>query len=226
MEDNLRITQNHRNAGYILLLMLLAVMLLGMFFSYKAWRGHGMEVGPAQELKNPPWQQWWNIQKCLARDGLGKPTSEQPKITETMGLDTQLFENKNEKGTMTLVFYPNYTIKGGWEGSFFADPNRSREYQLIECKIKGYLVPDETYVNVEKKDEPGKIYFLSKGIFMMIEYNNESRKVDKISGDIYISGWLLSDYTIQQGQATITSDKEHFKSFGFSGKIEKGVWRI
>jgi len=36
-----------------------------------------------------------------------------------------------------------------------------------------------------------------------------------------VSGWLLPDFSVQQGQAVMTSDKEHFSSFDFSGKAEK-----
>ncbi len=217
----MRVTQNHRSDGYILLLMLLAVILLGMFFSYKAWRGHGVKTQTGQELKNPPWRQWKNIRKCLARGGFGKPDSQQPQIAEIIGLRENLFEGQDERGTIVLMFYPDYTIKGTWQGTFFIDPNRSREFQLADCEIKGYLIPDETDVGVAKKTEPGKIYFLSKGFFMLVDYNSQTRKTNKLTGDLYVSGWLLPDLSIQQGQAVMTSDKEHFKLFDFSGKAEK-----
>ena len=216
------VIQNHRCAGYILLLMLLAVILLGMFFSYKAWRGHGVNVDSGEELKNPPWRQWYNIQKHLARGDLGKPTSQQPKITEIMSIEAPLLEKQDERGMIILRFDPDYTIEGAWDGTFFADPNRSREFQLVECKIKGYLVPDETCLDVEKRNDPAKIYFLSKGFFILIDYDRQNRKTLKLTGDIYVSGWLLPDLSIQQGQAVMTSDKEHFRSFDFSGRAKKG----
>ena len=55
----------------------------------------------------------------------------------------------------------------------------------------------------------------------MVDYNYENNKVDKLKGDIYISGRLSPDFTIQAGQAIMTSEDEHFRSFYFSGKIEK-----
>ena len=116
MEDNLRMTRNHRSAGYILLLMLLAVILLGMIFSYKAWRGHGVKVDSGEELKNPPWQQWRNIQKHLARGDLGKPASQQPQITETWNWMHSFSKIRMKEGQLSLRFNPDYTIEGelGW----------------------------------------------------------------------------------------------------------------
>ena len=167
----LRMARNHRRGGYILLLMLLAVILLGMFFSYKAWRGHGVNVDSGQELKNPPWRQWKNIQKHLARGDLGKPASQQPQITETMEMSAQLLEKQNDRGEIILRFKPDYTVEGSWDGTFFIDPNKSREFQLADCVIKGYFIPDETYVGVEKKTEPDRIYFISKGFFILVDYD-------------------------------------------------------
>ena len=221
MEGNLTTIQAHRCGGYILLIGLLLVVILGLIFYYKSFVGPGIEADTGQKLKNPPWQQWKNIQKYLARDGLGKPASEQPRITGSMVLSAQLLENQNERGTITLMFHPDCTIEGNWRGSYSIGPNKAREYELTVCKFEGYLVPDETRLDIEKRDDPAKIYFLSKGFFMLVEYDNKNHKVDKISGNIYVSGWLVPDYTIQQGRVIITSDKKHFKSFSFSGKAEK-----
>jgi hypothetical protein len=221
MGNDCRTIRNHRNAGYILLLMLLVVILMGVFFTFKSWRGHGVKTEDGQELKNPPWKQWQDIQKHLDRSGLGKPASQQPKISEAIELTAPLFEDKNERGTITLMFRPDCTIKGGWQGKFFVDPNRSREFELAICEIKGYLVPDETYAGVEKRSEPEKIYFLSRGSFILVDYNGATGLTNKLTGYIFVSGWILPDYTIQQGQAFMTSDEEHCKLFTFSGKAEK-----
>jgi hypothetical protein len=226
MENNCRIRQNHRNAGYILLLMLLAVVLMGVFVAFKSQRGYGVKIEAGPELKNPPWNQWQKIRKHLARGGLGTPDSQQPQISEDIGLTAPLFEDEKGRGTLTLVFRPDYTVKGSWQGKFFVDPNRSREFELAVCKIDGYLIPDETYVGVGKRSEPEKIYFLSKGNFILVDYNEELHRTTKLSGSIFVSGWLLPDYTIQQGQAIMTSDEEHFKLFTFSGKAENTMNRL
>jgi hypothetical protein len=224
MENNCRTIRNHRNAGYILLLMLLVVILMGVFFTFKSWRGHGVMMEGGQELKNPPWHQWHGIEKYLARGGLGKPASQQPKISEAMEFTAPLFENQSERGTITLLFSPDCTIKGGWQGRFFVDQNRTREFELFECRIKGYLIPDETYVGMEKRSDPNNIYFLSKGVFTLVDYNGA--RTTKLSGLLYVSGRLLPDYTIQNGQAIMTSDEEHCKLFTFSGKAEKAGYAM
>jgi hypothetical protein len=56
----------------------------------------------------------------------------------------------------------------------------------------------------------------------MMEYDNAAGgKVKKINGDIYITGWLAPDFTIQRGEVFLTSDDKHFKSLSYSGKAEK-----
>ncbi|MGA2914455.1 MAG: hypothetical protein ABSE89_00300 [Sedimentisphaerales bacterium] len=218
MDDEMRIKRNHKNAGYILLLLLLIFVLIGMWFVIKPRK---VKEEFVQDINNPPWQQWEKIQKQLTQGGLGTPDPQQPQITEVMMLKTELFENKRGRGTIVLRFNPDLSIEGTWLDKFYIDPNKSREFELSDCSIKGFLIPDETYADIEKTNEPNNVYFLAKGRFLLVDYNYETNKTDKIEGYIYISGWLLPDWTIRDGQAIMTSDTERLRMFYFKAKAGK-----
>lgn len=217
------IKQNRRQGGYAMLLGLFIVLFIGVIYYYKSFIGPGLDITTGEKLKNPPWKQWYNVRKNMARSGLGKPTADNPEINEPMGLVATLFEGKDERGTISLMFDPNYTIEGGWGGTYSVGPNKAKEYDLGFCKIRGYLVPNEACLNVKSQHNPGEVYFIATGVFIMVEYNNEKGKgtAIKLSGDIYVTGWLAPDYTINRAQAFITSDQKHFKLCTFSGKAEK-----
>jgi hypothetical protein len=225
MERNLVMARSHRRGGYILILMLLVVVVLGVVFYYKSLSSSGINLENGQEFKNPPWQQWKKIEKRLAEGGLGAPDSQQPKITDAVAIKTSLFEIQGEKrsdrGTIILKFNPDYAINGTWSDKFFIDQNRDREFELSQCVIKGHFVPDETFAEIEKRNEPNEIYFLAKGTFVLVDYNYKNKTTSALKGDIYLSGWLLPDYTVRDGQAFMTSKKESVRVFTFAGKAGK-----
>ncbi len=216
-------TRNNNRSGYILLFLLVVAVLIlfGVMFGFKVRSGKAVKMEGVPEINNPPWQQWEKIWGQLARGGLGAPDSLQPKIIETMAIKTLLFENKRDRGVIILKFNPDLSIEGAWTDSFYIDPNHSREFDLAECVIKGYLVPDETCADVEKRTEPNNIYFLARGKFTLVDYNHEINKTRAIKGYIYLSGWLLPDFMIRDGQAVMTSEDEHLRMFDFTGKAEK-----
>ena len=117
------------------------------------------------------------------------------------------------------MFNPDNTVIGDWGGTFFVDPNMTVEHELAMCNFKGYLVPDETQLDVESEYGPEYIYFLTSGGFTAVEYRKS--RVRRVSGAIYVNGWLGPDFTIEKGRVIITSDKKHFKMFTFSGQAGK-----
>ncbi len=211
--------RSRKNGGYVLLLSLLVVVVLGMIFYYTAVRGPGVDLNTGEELANPPWQQWKKVEKYLRRNGLGELTSQQLEITESMGLGAEIYDGKDGKGVISLVFKTDYTVKCSWAGTFFVDADKEIEHQIAGSKIEGYLVPDETLLDIENEYGHEYTYFLAEGSFMAIEYNKSN--VRRVSGFIYVSGWLAPDLTVEQGEVTITSDNKRFKQFTFSGKAGK-----
>jgi hypothetical protein len=209
-------------SGYALILGLFICVLIGVLFYYRSFLGTGIEINTGQKMKNPPWKQWHNLYKITVQNKLGKPFPIHPKITEKIGLKANLHKGNDERGFIGLVFDTNYTVEGNWAGEYSVGPNKAKEYQISLGKIRGSFVPYPDRINVKSPHKTDEIYFLAYGLYMLVEYNNaEGGKVRKVNGDIYITGWLAPDFTIQRGQAVITSDNKHYEAFDFEGKAEK-----
>lgn len=211
MQSNL---SRQRGRGYVLLLWLFLIFATGMFFYYFRLVSPGIELDTGQKDKNPPWQQWAKIEKRLARGGLGQLDSKQLQFKEPLMLTADLFEGQNNRGTIAMLIDPNGIVKGQWSGTF--RPSSTLEHEVIVCRFKGYLDPKEIPADSQQA-EPAKIYFLTKGTFLIVEYNYDNNRVRNVVGRIYVSGWLGSDHNVK-GKATITSDDKHFKSFEFSSQ--------
>ncbi len=211
-------------AGYAMILGLFICVLIGVLFYYRSLLGSGIEIETGQKMKNPPWKQWHNLYKITVRNKLGKPFPIHPKITEKIGLKANLHKGNDERGFISLVFDPNYAVQGNWAGEYSVGPNKAKEYQIALGKIKGNFVPYPDRIKVKSPHKTDEIYFLAYGLYMLVEYNNaEGGKVRKVNGDIYITGWLAPDFTIQRGRVVITSDNKHYEAFDFEGKAEKFI---
>jgi len=211
-------------SGYAMILGLFICVLIGVWFYYRSFLGPGIEINTGQKMKNPPWKQWSNLYKITVRNKLGKPFPIHPKITEKIGLKANLHRGNDERGFLTLVFDPNYTVQGNWAGEYSVGPNKAKEYQIALGKIRGNFVPYPDRINVKSPHKTDEIYFLAYGLYMLVEYNNaDGGKVRKVNGDLYITGLLAPDFTIRRGQAVITSDNKHYEAFDFEGKAEKSM---
>lgn len=208
--------------GYAMILGIFVCLLIGMLFYYRSLVGPGIDIDTGEKIKNPPWKQWHNLQKLVEREKLGKPFPIHPKIVEKIGLLSILHEGQDERGGISLIFDSNYCIAGEWGGTYSVGPNKAKEFQIGLCKIKGHFIPYPARIKVKEEHKTDEIYFLAKGLFVMVEYNNEKGGgVRKVSGEIYVKGWLAPDFTIQRGQAVLTSDNKHFQTFTYEGKAEK-----
>ena len=208
--------------GYAMILGIFICLLIGMLFYYRSLIGPGIDIDTGEKTKNPPWKQWHKLQKLVERGKIGKPFPIHPQIVEKVGFGSTLYENQDERGGLSLVFDSNYCIMGDWAGTYSVGPNKAKEYQIGLCKIRGHFVPYADRIKVKSEHKPEEIYFLARGLFMMVEYNNDQGGgVKKVSGDIYVTGWLAPDFTIQRGQAILTSDNKHYKTLTYTGKAEK-----
>ncbi|MHC4417185.1 MAG: hypothetical protein ACYSU6_01220, partial [Planctomycetota bacterium] len=57
-----------------------------------------------------------------------------------------------------------------------------------------------------------KLYFITKGKFTLHETDFEKNRFHIRGGDLYITGWINTDYTAF-GEVTITSNEKYFERF-------------
>jgi hypothetical protein len=207
-----------KNDGFVLLLGLLLVVVIGAIMYYSRISSPGFDIATGGKIENPPWQQWHKLQRRLEKDDLGELDRDQPPIKENLIVEADVFENKKDRGSIYFGINKDMTIQGQWTGEFWADEDI--EHQVMMCDFKGYLDPQQTFED-ENGEDYSKLYMLTKGRFMILESNDDNGKVRNVSGYIFITAWMDADYNIK-GNVVLTSDEKHCKTFDFSTKPKEG----
>jgi hypothetical protein len=79
-------------------------------------------------------------------------------------------------------------------------------HYIINANFKGNIDPSKIYSD-EDGEDPSKLYFITRGKYLTLETNYETNKVRKINGQIYVVGWLTSEFTAF-GQIHMTPNKK------------------
>jgi len=200
--------------GYALLLGLLITVVIGMIIYFKLMYGAVYEIGSGKSDINPPWRQWHNMQGRIYRNEIGSPDEYQPALTRPLQVQAKTVQGDKEQGQIIVVILPDGSVKGSWNGAF--NINKDVDFQVIMCRFKGLVDPQQIYSDEEGKD-PTKLFFIAKGHFMILETNNKSGRVRKLEGDTYARGWMDVNYVID-GELIITSDNKNFYRYKWQGE--------
>ena len=216
----LRCRLQRNQGGYALLLGLLIVVVIGMVIWYMRMHGPVYQIGQEGESDiNPPWRQWHKMQLRLHKEPLGRPTAEQPQLSNALGVEAKPKQDGKGRGEITVVIYPEGTVQGGWTGEFFI--NKDVDFQVMGCEFEGNIDPQQVYSNEEGED-PSKHFFIAKGHFLILETNNKSSRVRSLAGDAYVRGWLGVDNAVS-GEIIITSDERSFYRYTWQGQAKEAV---
>lgn len=209
--------------GYVLLLCLLLLVVFGTLFWYKRSHGPAYQIGKGESDIEVPWRQWHEIYVRTQRGHPpGKPTEEQPQIDRVLSVAAKPNEDTQQRGQMKLFILPDGTVEGGWYGQF--NISKDVDYQVMACQFKGLVDPEEVYSD-EQGEDRSRLFFIAKGRFTILETNDDSGKVRKLSGNIYVRGWLGLDNLIE-GEIILTADEKSFFLYTWKGKAEQGGLRL
>jgi hypothetical protein len=195
-----------KEGGYVLLLGLLIVVLVGMVMFYMRMYGPVYKIGEGESDIAPPWRQWHKIQVRLRDGPLGRPTEEQPQLSKPLEVKARPVEDGNERGGIRMIILPDGTVHGSWGGQFYI--NKDVDFQVMNCRFEGVVDPEQVYEDEEGED-PSKLFFIAKGKFMILETNSDTGRVRNLMGDAYARGWLGVDDEVS-GELIITSDERNF----------------
>jgi len=67
--------------------------------------------------------------------------------------------------------------------------------------------------------DPSRLFFIARGISLILEENSDTGKVRRVRTDLYVTGWLDTDY-YATGKVTITSDNQNFKEFTWEAEAQ------
>ena len=117
----------------------------------------------------------------------------------------KVWEQGEERGQILVAIHPDGTVEGGWGADYDSISPRMHR-SVIKGDFKGNTNPSKIYTGEEGEDQ-SKLYFITKGKYLILETNFETSKVRKIIGNIYVVGWLSPDLSAF-GRVHITPDKK------------------
>lgn len=200
------------------LLMLLIVVVIGMLIYYFALSPVDRKTAREQR-KSPdkyPWVEEWRIKDRKGGDAREKPSSEeQAKIRGIMEYRVNVKEERNDRGLISLMISPDGTVEGGWVAEYDTLSPRMN-YTVVNAGFKGNTDPSKIYSDAEGEDK-SKLFFITKGNFLILETNFDNGKVKNVTGNVYVTGWINPDYSAS-GKITITSDKKSLQAFHWQGE--------
>ena len=200
------------------LLMLLIVVAIGMLIYYFALSPVDRKTAREQK-KSPdeyPWVEEWRIKDRKGGDAAEQPTSEdQPKIREILEYSVNVQEQRNDRGLVNLTILPDGRVEGGWVAEYDTLSPRMN-YTVVKAGFKGNTDPSKIYSDADGEDK-SKLFFITKGNFLILETNFDNGIVRNVIGNIYVTGWINPDYSIT-GKITITSDKKSLQAFHWQGE--------
>ena len=109
--------------------------------------------------------------------------------------------------------------QGGWGGDY--EPRPNVHWQVMGSEFTGNIDPSKIYKDNYGEDR-SQLYFITKGKFIILETNSETRKVRSVKGHIYVTGWLDTEYNAT-GEIIITSDKKSYKTFSWQAEGKEGL---
>jgi hypothetical protein len=184
--------------GYILILMVLIVCIIGVFI----WLDpmgliHGSDSGMP-----------WNEERRLVPVGekVKQPKEEQPKISENLYFESKIMENNEVRGGVDMFISTDGRIKGVWGGTYKPEPNITWEVQ--GSRFRGNIDPTKLYRD-DSGEDPHRLYFIAEGDSLILVTDAKTDKIKTATVLIYVTGWLDNEYKAV-GKITITSDKKAY----------------
>ena len=195
--------------GAILILMLLLIVVFGALI----W------LDPMALIHGSGSGMPWNEERRLVRPGeeIKQPKDGQPKILDNLVFEGQIVEDNEVKGMVELFILTDGRIKGRWGGTYKPEPDII--WEVTGSRFKGNIDPTRIYSDNGGED-PGKLYFIAKGGFLILETNSKTDRIRTATGSIYVTGWLDKEYNAV-GKVTITSDKKTYWEYCWQSKGEE-----
>jgi hypothetical protein len=199
-----------KRSGFALLLMILIVIVIGAV----------MWLDPMSFFQsndpNLPWNQEFHL---VAKDGQVPPTTnQQVVIDKNMQLKVRLKKEDKPRGTLNILIGTNGRIHAGWDGEFY--PEKKVFYDVVNGGADGNIAPSKIYTDEEGIEDPSKLYFLTKGSYMVLVSDDNRGTTFQINGMLYVRGWIEPNLHVK-GEMIITADMNEYKTFPFEGDLKE-----
>ncbi|MFC1737534.1 hypothetical protein ACFL1G_00600 [Planctomycetota bacterium] len=210
MEDFISKNGHSMNrTGYVLLLMLLLIVVIGGLL----W------LDPSALFSSSDPNLPWNQEFRLVDDDeqVKAPSEQQPAVSDFLSLEAKVKKDGERRGNIIMMIHPDGRIEGQWAAEY--DPLPKVNFLVMSAGFKGNIDASKVFSD-ENGEDPSKLYFITRGRFLILETNDNTGKVRSVIGRIYVTGWVETEYNVT-GELTITSDKKDYKLFSFEGAFVK-----
>jgi len=197
--------------GIVLLAMLLIIVVIGVLVWFDPFALSG---------SSDPEMPWNQLNRIVKRgEEVPAPSAEQASITRALVFEAEAKQESAKRGKISMALRADGRIKGGWGGDY--EPRPNVHWQVMGSEFTGNIDPSKIYKDNYGEDR-SQLYFITKGKFIILETNSETRKVRSVKGHIYVTGWLDTEYNAT-GEIIITSDKKSYKTFSWQAEGKEGL---
>jgi hypothetical protein len=209
-KEHLYRNRSKNRPGFASLLMLLIIFVVGALIWLKPSAFFNSEDS------NLPWTQEHRILR-KGQEPKHAVSSQQPDMTKPLYLWGKAKQLQQDRGEITLYIQPDGTIKGSWGGGYISSPKVTHD--VVGSFFKGNIDPSAIYMTGQKEDLT-KLYFITKGMFSILETNDKTGQCRHVKGEIFVTGWINSGHNVR-GQIVLTSDRKNYKTFTWQCKAER-----
>lgn len=197
-------------SGYVLLLMLLLIIVLGALI----WLDPSalFQKSTDSSGKLLPWKEQFRL--LTPGEEAKAPSEQQPVIRKFLQFNAEAKQHDEPRGKISLIIKPDGKVEGGWAAEY--NPSPQLNYLVMGARFKGNIDPSKVYSDENGQDR-SKLYFIAKGKFIILETRLKSGRVRSVKGHIYVTGWMDPQYNTT-GEITITSDKRSFERFTWQAR--------
>lgn len=194
--------------GYVLLLLLLLGVVVGVIVFYMSGNFTGMPETDSQGRVMP----WKKADNLIVKNQALEPTAEQVKISKDIYYGSDVREDTSDRGTVSLQINPDGSVFGRWAGTY---RDGQVDYDVMGGDFAGNIAPSEEYLDENGSRDASKLYFITKGKFILLITDNKSGRVHQASGYIYVDGWIAKNYSVS-GRLTIALSGKEYKIFTYT----------
>jgi len=201
---------NKKRSGYALLLMILIVIIIGAVIWFDP-----MSFFQSNDPNLP-----WNQEFHLVEGGAQVPptTEQQAVIDKNLELTARLERDGSPRGVLKILITPSGRASADWDGEFY--PEKKVFYDVVMADSEGNIAPSRVFVDENGFEDPTKLFFITKGNYMIVVSDDNRGTSYRIGGTMYVRGWIEPDLHLT-GEMIITADMKEYKTLTFEGDLKE-----
>jgi len=222
-----RVRKIRSRSGAALLLLLLVIVLGIMVYGFTSHR-NDLKVEQQEEMSSED-RPWMDESLLVDKDSgkeVERPYPEQAQFTDPIEFVAKVSHGGEHRGKMSLTIQPDGLVAGAWQGKY-ENAVEKKSYEIMSGGFEGNIVPSMIYIDENGAEDKSKLFFMSKGEFIIIEQLHEhGNRLQHILGHIYVTGWVNPDMSAS-GKVHLTSDKKSqivYQWTAFRGQPVKSVF--